>query len=45
MMKVDESPLRLPVEHGAYITGQIIATSHDLAPQKVAKEGIFSYFR
>ena len=28
-----------------YISGQIIATSHDLGPQKVAKEGKSPYFR
>ena len=26
-------------------SGQIIATSHDLGPQKVAKEGKSTYFR
>ena len=28
-----------------YISGQIIATSHDLGPQKVAEKGKFPYFR
>ncbi len=28
-----------------YISGQIIATSHDLGPQKVAKGGKSPYFR